>query len=102
MTVANTGFLPTNLTERGIKAEVIQPVTAVISVEGGRLVEGARRIEIGHLAGSYPVPDQSRSSSGTATWIVETTAASTTVTVEVQSQKGGVVRTGPLTLSAQN
>lgn len=96
--VSNTGFLPTNLTDRGIKAEVIKPVVAVISIEGGRLVEGSRRAEVGHLAGSYPVPDPDRPSSGGAKWIVEATSPPATVQVEVHSQKGGVRRTGPLAL----
>jgi murein tripeptide amidase MpaA len=92
VTVTNTGFLPTNLTERGMEAQVVKPVYAAISIESGVLLNGGKRLNLGHLAGSYPVPDASRESSAVARWTVQTTSPSATIQIEAISEKGGVVR----------
>jgi murein tripeptide amidase MpaA len=98
VTVCNEGFLPTNLTERGIQAKLIKPVYASITIDGGELVEGKRRIELDHLAGTYAVPDPARKSSASARWIARTTSGTATIRIEARSEKGGTVRLGPITL----
>lgn len=90
--VTNTGFLPTNLTERAIEASVVQPVIATIDLEGCTLVEGEKRTRLGHLAGTYPVPEESRASSVTTRWIVHKDAPEARVRITAISEKGGTVR----------
>jgi murein tripeptide amidase MpaA len=92
VTVTNGGFLPTNLTERGMAAEVVKPVYASIVLENCKLVEGDRRADLGHLAGSYPVADPERKSSADARWVVGEASAGATFQVVVSSEKGGILR----------
>ena len=47
----NSGYLPTNITERAIEAGLIEPVYATIEVRDAELVSGARRASLGHLPG---------------------------------------------------
>ena len=99
--IRNRGFLPTHLTERGIQAEVVQPVVAIIDVDGGRLVEGERRTELGHLAGTGQVPAK-RSASATGRWVIEIDGPGASARIEVRSEKGGVIRTGTIELKSGN
>jgi hypothetical protein len=96
--ITNTGYLPTNLTERGMEAQVVKPVYASISIDEGVLLNGGKRLNLGHLAGRYPVPDTSRESSAVARWTVQTTSPNATIQIEASSEKGGVVRTEKLRL----
>jgi len=98
VTVGNTGFLPTNLTERGMEAQVVKPVYAYISIEEGVLLNGGKRLNLGHLAGRYPVPDATRKSSAAARWTVQTTSPDATIQIEAISEKGGLVRSAKLKL----
>lgn len=101
ITVSNEGFLPTNLTERGMQARVVKPVFASIQVEGGQLIEGTKRIDLGHLAGSYPVADATRKSSATARWTVLAGTGETAVRIEARSEKGGTVRSNRIVLKGK-
>ena len=98
ITARNSGFLPTNLTDRGIVAQVVPPVMAVIELQGAELVEGAKRVTVGHLAGSYEGSTPA-SSTARAQWLVETNADRATVRVTVISEKGGTVRTATIPLN---
>ncbi len=49
--VANSGFLPTNLTERSLQIDAIDPVSVSFEAEGVNLVTGSRERDIGHLSG---------------------------------------------------
>lgn len=93
VTVRNEGFLPTNLTERGIEARVVDPVVATIEVEDGTLAAGNRRTVLGHLAGTYRVPDPDRPSAATVRWEVRAEAPGAAVRITISSQKGGTLRT---------
>lgn len=89
--VTNTGYLPTNLTERGIEASVVNPVTATIELEGCELVEGSHRINLGHLAGSYSATEEDRSTTMTAYWTVKINGAGARIRITGSSEKGGTV-----------
>lgn len=89
--VTNTGYLPTNLTERGIEASVVNPVTATIELEGCELVEGSHRINLGHLAGSYSATEEDRSTTINADWTVKINGAGARIRITVSSEKGGTV-----------
>jgi hypothetical protein len=95
-TVRNVGFLPTNLTQRGINARVVAPVVATLEVEGAEIVSGGRRVRLGHLAGSYPVPDAGASTSATVVWQVRAEPPDATVQIVFTSEKGGTVRSARL------
>ncbi len=101
ITVRNEGFLPTNLTEQGIIAQVVKPVYASIRLEGGTLIEGEERTSLGHLAGTYPVADPERQSSATARWLVEDSPDRASFEIEVRSEKGGVLHSKKLPLAAK-
>jgi len=98
VTIRNEGFLPTNLTERSLETRVVKPVYATIKVEGGELVEGLKRVTLGHLAGIYPTPDPSRTSFAAVRWVVKSTSNKPAIEVEAVSEKGGVVRSGRIAL----
>jgi hypothetical protein len=102
VTVTNTGFLPTNLTERGhmgrtlddggLADQVVKRPTATIVVEGGT-VEGPARVTLPHLDGSNRHSKAVTATSHTASWIVRRTAADAAVQVTVAADKGGTQRT---------
>jgi murein tripeptide amidase MpaA len=50
-TVANHGYLPTNLTDVAIKRQVAKPVRVALELEGAELVMNPREVDLGHLAG---------------------------------------------------
>jgi murein tripeptide amidase MpaA len=99
VTVHNTGFLPTYVTEAGRKAGVSKTVRAEITLaEGGMLVSGEPEIDLGHLDGRanisgqlsfndvYPVLNRAR-----AEWIIRQPAG-TTVSVTASTAKAGTSR----------
>ncbi len=52
LVVENPGFLPTFTSEQGKKREAVRPVRVELELpEGATLVEGKRRVELGHLEG---------------------------------------------------
>ena len=88
--IANTGWLPTDVTQHARKEKLVLPVTAWLS--GAELVSGLARLELGQLEGRV----HSRFASGNdgtpdrtlATWVVRG-AAGTEVTVEIGHQRAG-------------
>ncbi len=91
VTITNTGYLPTNLTERGIEAEVVNQVIASIELEGCELVEGRPRINLGHLTGSDTIPMADRSNTASAVWIVQKNDSNAQIRITASSEKGGTV-----------
>ncbi len=91
VTVTNSGYLPTNLTERGMEAEVVRGVIATIELEGCELVEGKSRIDLGHLVGSWSVTTGDRGNTAVAVWIVQKLDADAQIRITVSSEKGGTV-----------
>jgi len=50
--VANTGFLPTNVTQMAVKIKVAKPVVAELKLpEDAELVTGHEKVDLGHLEG---------------------------------------------------
>ncbi len=103
--VRNTGFLPTSASGRGIVGtpgrdgglptdQVVRPVHVTIEIDGGELIEGERRTNIGHLAGTGPFLPGLAPTEQTVTWRIRTTGASATVRVVAASDKAGTVRSG--------
>ncbi len=92
--IANTGWLPTFISEQGRKTSRVLPIAATIT--GAAVVGGPARIELGQLAGRLSARFDSYND-GTpdrvlATWVVQG-AAGTTVGVSVAHQRAGRVDT---------
>ena len=92
--VRNTGYLPTNITQRALDAEIAVPVRAIAELTGAEFVEGNGRIDIGHLKGSRDGggPGAPTSTSGSAEFTVHTTSGSAAMELAVVSERGGTVR----------
>jgi murein tripeptide amidase MpaA len=103
VTVTNTGFLPTNLTERGhmgreldeggLADQIVRPPVATIALDGAELAEGAARVTLPHLDGSNAHSKAVTQNATTVTWIVRASAPAAAVRVLVAADKGGTVRT---------
>ncbi len=53
--VANSGWLPTNVTDHATKHGIARPVTAELTGDGAAVTDGPERRELGQLAGSSAV-----------------------------------------------
>lgn len=103
VTVTNTGFLPTNLTERGhmgreldeggLADQIVRPPVATIALDGAELAEGEARLTLPHLDGSNAHSRAVAQNATTVSWIVRATSPAATVRVHVAADKGGTVRT---------
>ena len=51
LVVQNAGWLPTYVTKRALEKKTVRPVRGELALEGGELVSGTWRQELGHLAG---------------------------------------------------
>ncbi|MCP4726194.1 MAG: hypothetical protein GY863_14215 [bacterium] len=91
--ITNRGFLPTNLTDRAIEAELIKPVYAEIELTGAEVMEPEKKITAGHLTGSWNHPEKSSVSSVKVEWMVRKNASSAFVVIRAVSEKGGKVET---------
>lgn len=108
VTVTNTGFLPTNLTERGhlgraldgggLADQIVRPPVATLLPDGAVLEQGTTRITLPHLDGSNTHTRAVAERSATASWIVRATAPTASIGVVVAADKGGVVRTARVPL----
>ncbi len=92
--VQNTGYLPTNITQRALDAEIAVPVRAIAELVRAEFVEGNGRIDIGHLKGGRDGggPGAPTSTSGSAEFTVRTTGGSAAMELVVVSERGGTVR----------
>jgi hypothetical protein len=90
--VANAGWLPTPVSERGAKEQLVRPLTATVSGEGVEVVGGPARLQLGQLEGRASMRFRG-GSDGTpdrvlATWVVRA-GAGATVTVEASHDRAG-------------
>lgn len=108
VTVTNTGFLPTSLTDRGavgeavgdgsVRAPVVRPPWARLEARGAVVTDGTPRRVVGHLAGSNPYLQAVKERARTVSWIVRPEGPGASVRVVAGSDKGGVRRTGEVSL----
>ena len=104
VTVTNTGFLPTSVTDRGavgrerpdgsIDRQVVRAPAVTLTHPGLEIVEGTARTVIPHLAGSNPFLEAAAAASHTVTWVVRVVEGERAVRVVAESDKGGTVRSG--------
>ena len=94
--IANEGFLPTNVTERALKAKLAKPVRARLLVKGGEIVDGKPSQE----ARPHPRDPPRRRAPGTrpatnrrtVSWVVKAPARGAKAEVVITSEKGGTER----------
>ncbi len=92
--VANEGYLPTNITQRAVDAEIAVPVRAEVQLADAELVTGSWRAELGHIEGSRDTrgPAGTAQARRTLEWVVRITGNRPVLSVTVRSEKGGTVR----------
>jgi murein tripeptide amidase MpaA len=99
LVVENTGWLPTKVSQKAVEKKAVRPLEAEITVpEGGRIVSGQAKLELGQLDGRvhrrsliWWDSDDATSDRAKAEWVVEAPAGST-VQVEARHQRAGTVR----------
>jgi murein tripeptide amidase MpaA len=99
LVVENTGWLPTNVTEKAVERKAVRPLEAELALpEGGKVIGGDRKVELGQLEGRvhrrsllWWASDDATSDRAKAEWVVEAPAGSS-VTVEARHQRAGTVR----------
>jgi hypothetical protein len=88
--LANTGWLPTYVTDKARRSNLVRPIVATI--DGGEVLGGTPRIQLGQLAGRINArfaggrdgtPDRVL-----ATWVVRAVPG-TTLTVTAEHQRAG-------------
>ncbi|MGI6344787.1 MAG: M14 family metallopeptidase [Bacillota bacterium] len=80
LTVANEGFLPSNITDQAIRAGVARPVEVELDLPPeAEMVDGEPLVDLGHLAGW---------SKTQATWLLRA-APGTSCTIKIYSERGG-------------
>ncbi len=96
----NTGWLPTNVSQRALERQAVRPVEAEIELpEGARLASGQARVELGQLAGRPRSPStlgwyagrEPSDERARCDWVVEAPAG-TTLRVSVRHPRAGVRR----------
>ena len=98
-TIANTGYLPTEVTKMAVNIKVAKPVIAEINLgDNAELVIGHEKVELGHLDGrsakllmprviGADIVDKTRSS---VEWVVKTnTTKPVEVTIEARCPRAG-------------
>lgn len=92
--VGNTGYLPTNITQRALDVEVAVPVRVLADVRDAELVVGEPRTTLGHLAGSRGAggPQGTAATRRMLVYAVRPTGSNPSIQVEVHAEKGGITR----------
>ena len=98
--VENTGWLPTNVTEKAVERKAVRALELSIELpDGAKLVGGERKVEAGQLTGRalrrslyWWGNDDATTDRAKVEWVVEAPAGST-VTVTAKHERAGTVRT---------
>ena len=88
--IANTGWLPTYVSQHALKANLVLPIVATLT--GADVLGGTARVELGQLEGRlharFGLGNDGTPDRTLASWVVRA-AAGTDVTVDVSHQRGG-------------
>jgi hypothetical protein len=100
--VENDGYLPTNITERAIKAELAKPVRARLKPKNAEVADGKAVKLLGNIPGTRALRSGGFGGGGggggpaanrrEVSWVVKAKTADASVEVEIQSEKGGSER----------
>jgi Zinc carboxypeptidase len=88
--IQNIGYLPTNITQRAIDAELYQPVRAILELENAELVSGKIRTDLGHIVGSRDSNDSSTESKRHLVYNIKLLGQSAKAKLTIHSDKGGI------------
>jgi murein tripeptide amidase MpaA len=99
LVVHNTGWLPTQVTEKAVERRAVRPLEVELKLpQGAHLRTGEARTELGQLAGRVHKrsllgwwTEDSTTERVKAEWVVEAPAGGT-VAIEARHQRAGVVR----------
>ncbi len=99
LVVQNTGYLPTFTSQQAKKRQAARPVSAeIILPDGGRIIQGKKRMEVGHLEGRSNKEDastifgySSTDDRGHVQWIIECPTGSS-FEVLISSERAGQIR----------
>jgi hypothetical protein len=97
--LVNTGWLPTNLSQKAMERKAVRPVEVELTLpEGARVVGGERKVEAGQLAGRNMKrntigwrADDSTTDRVKVEWVLEAPAGGR-LAVEARHQRAGIVR----------
>lgn len=89
--VQNVGYLPTNITQRAIHANIVQQVRAILELTNAELSSGSSRTDLGHIKGTRDSRDSSDDSKRRLSYTIKITGSNATAKLTVKSEKGGIV-----------
>jgi len=98
-TVTNDGLLPTNITERALKAKLAQAVRARLRLKNADLADGKAVIDLGNIPGTRALRGAGFSGGGApgvnrheVSWVVKAKGPDASADLEIASEKGGTER----------
>ena len=99
LVVENTGWLPTSVSEKAVERKAVRPLEAELTLpEGGKVIGGERKVELGQLDGRvhrrsvlWWASNDATSDRAKVEWVVEAPDGAP-VTVEVRHERAGTVR----------
>jgi Zinc carboxypeptidase len=99
LVLQNSGWLPTNVTEKALERKVVRPLEVELELpEGARLVGGEVKTEVGQLKGraekrstTWWANDESTADLAKLEWVVEAPAG-TEIGLEARHQRAGTIR----------
>jgi hypothetical protein len=99
LVLENTGWLPTSVSEKAVERKAVRPLEAEITLpEGGKVVGGEQKVELGQLDGRvhrrsllWWASNDATSDRAKAEWVVEAPRGSS-VDVEARHQRAGTLR----------
>jgi len=89
--IQNIGYLPTNITQRAVDANLNQPVRAILELENAELISGKLRTDLGHIVGARDSNDSSTDSKRNLIYGIKINGHNATVKLTIYSDKGGIV-----------
>jgi hypothetical protein len=99
LVLVNTGWLPTNLTQKALDRKAVRPIEVELTLpDGGRVVGGDHKVEAGQLQGRNMKRNTIGWRSDDATtdrtkleWVIEAPSGGV-LGIEARHQRAGVVR----------
>jgi hypothetical protein len=99
LVLQNTGWLPTNVTEKAVERKAVRDLEIELDLpEGARLVGGELKTEAGQLKGrvekrstTWWANDESTTDLAKAEWVIEAPAG-TEIGIEARHQRAGTIR----------
>jgi murein tripeptide amidase MpaA len=99
LVLENTGWLPTSVSEKAVERKAVRPLEAEITLpEGGRVVGGERKVEVGQLDGRvhrrsvlWWATNDATSDRAKVEWVVQAPSGAS-VGIEARHQRAGTLR----------